>query len=155
MTRAERRAAPEPARIPAAGRPMHPSGGGVDMTYKSNTLATWIALIGGSLGLHRFYLHGFRDPWGWLFAWPTLLGLYGVQRMRELGQDDQLAWALIPLLGAAKALAHFEEALAIKPGQGVSIPGEVRWHPVQDDAATTLMHEVHEVAKIIGAAEAL
>ena len=40
------------------------------MTYKSKTLATWIALIGGSLGLHRFYLHGFRDPWGWLFAWP-------------------------------------------------------------------------------------
>lgn len=69
------------------------------MTYKSKTLATWIALIGGSLGLHRFYLHGFRDPWGWLFAWPTLLGLYGVQRMRELGQDDHLAWALIPLLG--------------------------------------------------------
>jgi nicotinamide riboside transporter PnuC len=66
---------------------------------KSKTLATWIALVGGSLGLHRFYLHGFRDPWGWLFPWPTLLGLAGVTRMRELGQDDQLAWLLIPLLG--------------------------------------------------------
>ena len=58
---------------------------------KSKTLATWIALIGGSLGLHRFYLHGFRDPWGWLFPLPTLVGLYGVQRMRLLGQDDRLA----------------------------------------------------------------
>ena len=35
-------------------------------SYRSKTLASWIALIGGSLGLHRFYLHGFRDPWGWL-----------------------------------------------------------------------------------------
>jgi len=67
--------------------------------YKSKTLATWIALVGGSVGLHRFYLHGLRDRWGWLFVWPTLLGVYGVQRMRVLGQDDTLAWVLIPLLG--------------------------------------------------------
>ena len=67
--------------------------------YKSKTLATWIALLGGSLGLHRFYLRGFADPWGWLHGAPTLLGLYGVQRVREFGQDDQLAWVLVPLLG--------------------------------------------------------
>jgi hypothetical protein len=73
--------------------------------YKSKTLATWIALIGGSVGLHRFYLHGFRDRLGWLFVLPTLLGVYGVQRMRHLGADDQLAWALIPLLGLTLAVA--------------------------------------------------
>jgi len=67
--------------------------------YRSKTLATWIALIGGAFGLHRFYLHGLSDRWGWLFMPPTLAGLYGVQRMREFGVDDQLAWALIPLLG--------------------------------------------------------
>ena len=66
---------------------------------KSKTLATWIALIGGPLGLHRFYLHGWRDAWGWLHPWPTLAGLYGIERVRELGQDDHLSWALIPLLG--------------------------------------------------------
>ena len=66
---------------------------------RSKTLATWAALLGGSLGLHRFYLHGLRDRWGWLHPWPTLVGLYGVVRMRELGQDDRLAWVLIPLLG--------------------------------------------------------
>ena len=71
--------------------------------YKSKTLATWIALVGGSLGLHRFYLHGFRDGLGWLCPWPTLLGLYGVERMRQLGQDDPLSWVLIPLLGAMLA----------------------------------------------------
>jgi hypothetical protein len=67
--------------------------------YKSKTLAAWIALLGGSFGLHRFYLYGMRDRLGWLHPWPTLLGLYGVQRVLEFGQDDHLAWALIPLLG--------------------------------------------------------
>jgi len=78
---------------------MTPSG----PAYKSKTLATWIALIGGGLGLHRFYLHGFRDVLGWLHPWPTLIGLYGVERMQQLGQDDHLAWLLIPLLGLTLA----------------------------------------------------
>jgi uncharacterized membrane protein len=39
------------------------------------------------------------DRWAWLFIPPTLIGLYGVQRMREFGVDDHVAWALIPLLG--------------------------------------------------------
>jgi hypothetical protein len=66
---------------------------------RSRTWATWIAILGGSLGLHRFYLHGVRDIGGWLHPLPTLIGLYGVTRMRSLGQDDQLAWVLIPWLG--------------------------------------------------------
>ena len=73
--------------------------------YKSKTFATWLALVGGSLGLHRFYLHGRRDRWGWLFIAPTLVGLYGVLRMRELGADDHLAWVLIPFLGITLAVA--------------------------------------------------
>ena len=72
---------------------------------KSKTVATWIALIGGAFGLHRFYLNGLRDPWGWLFPWPTLLGLHGVWRMREYGQDDRLAWVLLPVLGVVLAVA--------------------------------------------------
>jgi hypothetical protein len=62
-------------------------------------LATWIALLGGPLGLHRLYLHGFKDVWGWLHPLPTLIGLYGVERMQQFGQDDQLSWLLIPVLG--------------------------------------------------------
>lgn len=71
--------------------------------HKSKTLATWIALVAGAVGLHRFYLRGLRDPWGWMYPAPTLAGAYGLNRMLELGQDDQLAWALIPLLGLAIA----------------------------------------------------
>lgn len=67
--------------------------------YRSKTLATWIAVLGGALGLHRFYLYGVRDLIGWLHPLPTLVGLVGVIRMRELGQDDRLAWLLLPVLG--------------------------------------------------------
>jgi hypothetical protein len=66
---------------------------------RSKTLATWLAVFGGSLGLHRFYLYGWRDWAGWLHPLPALVGLVGVVRMRNLGQDDIASWALIPLLG--------------------------------------------------------
>ena len=66
---------------------------------RSKTLATWLAVIGGSLGLHHFYLHGLRSRAGWLYPLPTLVGLAGVVRMRNLGVDDRLSWALIPWLG--------------------------------------------------------
>jgi hypothetical protein len=72
-------------------------------TGKSKTLTTWMAFLFGSLGLHRFYLRGWGDAWGWLHLPPTLLGAYGVKRMLEFGQDDRLAWALIPLLGLSVA----------------------------------------------------
>lgn len=71
--------------------------------YKSKTLAAWIAFLGGGLGLHRFYLYGFRDVWGWLHPIPTLIGWWGVQRMQQYGQDDALSWLLIPILGVTLA----------------------------------------------------
>nr|WP_316644280.1 hypothetical protein [uncultured Roseateles sp.] len=69
------------------------------MSARSKTLATWLALAGGSLGLHRFYMFGFKDKLAWLHPLPTLAGYYGLRRMELLGQDDHLAWVLIPLLG--------------------------------------------------------
>ena len=65
----------------------------------SKTLATWIAVIGGSVGLHHFYLRGWRSPLGWLYLPPTLAGLAGATRLRTLGVDDRVAWALVPWLG--------------------------------------------------------
>ncbi len=67
--------------------------------YRSKTVATWLALLFGSVGVHRFYLFGFTDLWAWLHPWPTLLGAVGVLRMLAIGQDDRVAWLLIPLLG--------------------------------------------------------
>lgn len=66
---------------------------------KNKTVAAWLAFAGGPLGLHRFYLAGFGDMLGWILPIPTALGLYGVQRMQNLGVDDTWSWLLIPLLG--------------------------------------------------------
>lgn len=66
---------------------------------KNKTIAAWLALIGGPLGLHRFYLRGMGDLLGWLLPIPTALGLYGIERVQQNGLDDQLSWVLIPLLG--------------------------------------------------------
>lgn len=66
---------------------------------KSKTIAAWLALVGGPLGLHRFYLRGIGDMLGWLLPVPTLVGAYGVLRMWSLGQDDALSWILVPVGG--------------------------------------------------------
>jgi hypothetical protein len=104
-----------------------------DTHYRSKTLAAWLALLGGTLGLHRLYLHGLGDRWAWLHPLPTALGLIGLHRIRTLGQEDHLAWLLLPLLGlsiAAAALAGIVYALT---------PDE-RWdqqrNPGRDGAAT-------------------
>jgi hypothetical protein len=76
-----------------------------DTHYRSKTLTAWLALLGGTLGLHRMYLHGLGDRWAWLHPLPTALGLIGMHRLRTLGQDDRLAWLLLPLLGLSIAVA--------------------------------------------------
>jgi hypothetical protein len=72
---------------------------------KSKTLATWLAVLGGALGLHRFYLYGLKDWAGWLYPLPTFVGGLGVQRALAFGQDDRLAWVLIPWAGLSLSAA--------------------------------------------------
>lgn len=66
---------------------------------KNKTGAAWLAFIGGQLGLHRFYLYGWGDLWGWVHPLVAALGWWGMDRVRMYGQDDQTAWVLIPMLG--------------------------------------------------------
>ena len=110
----------------------------VGTSPRSKTLAAWLALLLGTLGVHRFYLHGWHDRLGWLHLPPTLAGLYGVLRMRELGQDDTLAGLLVPLLGlmiSAAMVAGIVHALTPdetwaarhNPGRPVTATG---WGPV-------------------------
>jgi divalent metal cation (Fe/Co/Zn/Cd) transporter len=70
---------------------------------KNKTFVTWLTLLGGPIGLHRFYLFGLKDYTGWTFTWITLIGLYGVQRVQEFGLDDVLSWWLLPVFGFAIA----------------------------------------------------
>ncbi len=67
--------------------------------YRSKTVAAWLALLLGSVGLHRIYLNGPTDKLAWGHVPLTVLGLVGAERMTAFGQDDRLAWLLVPLLG--------------------------------------------------------
>lgn len=104
---------------------------------KNKTLAVWLTLSVGALGLHRLYL-GRYDWIAKLAPIPTLLGAYGITRARTLGVDDQWSWALIPLLGfmlAACALNALVYGLMdaakwnarFNPGQPESPKGETNW----------------------------
>ena len=74
---------------------------------KNKTIAAFLALIFGQLGLHRLYLFGLKDHWIWVHPVMASLGWWGVYRARHFGQDDQLAWVLIPLLGFTLAANAF------------------------------------------------
>ena len=99
---------------------------------KNKTLAAWLAFVGGPLGLHRFYLHGWRDPLGWILPLPTLLGTYGVLRAQRLGVDDQLSWILVPLLGFTVAACALT---AIVYGLSSREKWNARFNPEADDQA--------------------
>jgi hypothetical protein len=120
-------------------------------SMKNKTVAAWLAFVGGPLGLHRFYLHGLGDTLGWLLPIPTALGLYGIQRVQQWGQDDQLSWALIPLLGftiAACALVAILYGLSspekwnqrFNPqAQREAAPGHTNWFTIGAIAAALMI----------------
>lgn len=85
---------------------------------KNKTLTVWLAVLGGHMGLHRFYLRGLGDWIGWLHPIASALGWWGVERVKQFGQDDVLSWVLIPFLGmsiAASCLAGIVYALSDRP----------------------------------------
>ncbi len=72
---------------------------------KNKTLATWLTFFGGPLGLHRFYLRGLGDLWGWLLPVPTALGLYGIERVMQFGRFERWTHPTIPFDQAAALAA--------------------------------------------------
>ncbi|WP_429951959.1 hypothetical protein ACQYWY_10475 [Comamonas sediminis] len=118
---------------------------------KSKTLATWLAFLGGPLGLHRFYLFGLGDMIGWMLPIPTALGLYGMERIASHGIDDQVSWLLVPLLGftiAACALVAIVYGLMApekwnarhNPGLPEdALPGRTRWLTIFGIVASLLI----------------
>jgi TM2 domain-containing membrane protein YozV len=49
----------------------------MSVSHKNKTFATLLAAAAGGIGLHRFYLRGLEDKWGWLHA-ASLLGCAAV-----------------------------------------------------------------------------
>ena len=85
---------------------------GIDLTV--------LSVFGGALGLHHFYLGG-RWRWlGLLYPVPTLVGVAGVIRMRNLGQDDRLSWLLIPWGGLTISIGMFCAIV-------IGLTSDIRW----------------------------
>ncbi|MBU6259045.1 MAG: TM2 domain-containing protein [Burkholderiales bacterium] len=88
------------------------------MSPRSKTVAAWLAVLLGTLGAHRVYLHGWGDRWARLFPLPTLVGLYGAWRIDQLGQDDRLSWVLTPVLGLMITVAMLSAiVIALTPDE--------------------------------------
>ena len=90
----------------------------MSQSKKNKTLTVWLAVLGGHMSLHRFYLRGPGDAIGWLHPIASALGWWGVERVRAFGQDDVLSWLLIPFLGmsiATSCLAGIVYALSDRP----------------------------------------
>lgn len=101
--------------------------------YRSKTLAAWLALVAGTLGLHRIYLHGVGDKLAWAHVPLTTLGFVGAERMVTLGQNDRLAWVLVPVLGLMLSQAMlFAILYALTPDER----WDARYNPGHPERAT-------------------
>ena len=49
----------------------------MSVLHKNKSFAALLAVVAGGIGLHRFYLRGLGDKWGWLHA-ASLLGVAAV-----------------------------------------------------------------------------
>jgi TM2 domain-containing membrane protein YozV len=76
-------------------------------SHKNKTFATFLALILGGLGAHRFYLYGWKDLWAWLHFATLLISLLLVYTITDL----TLMFAAGPLI--ISVLVSFIETLVI------------------------------------------
>jgi TM2 domain-containing membrane protein YozV len=78
--------------------------------FRSKTVTALLAFLLGSVGAHRFYLYGPRDPFGWAHVIGTALGIPGVLLLAASERAAALGWALaVP--GAISLLAAFLAAI--------------------------------------------
>nr|WP_026075686.1 TM2 domain-containing protein [Noviherbaspirillum massiliense] len=77
--------------------------------HKNKTLATLLAFLFGSLGAHRFYLHGKKDFWAWIYL--AAFSLYCCFVFLA-SSTDSLVFSILTLLPLA-TYAGFIEALVI------------------------------------------
>jgi TM2 domain-containing membrane protein YozV len=86
--------------------------------FRSKTLTALLACVGGSFGLHRFYLYGKRDVFGWLHVLAALVGLTGLALLIASQRDSLLGWILV-IPGDITLLTGFLAAIVygLRPDQ--------------------------------------
>ncbi len=80
------------------------------MAHKNKTLATFFAAVTGGAGIHRFYLRGARDPWGWLHLAGLAATLIGFVMA---GRNDPVTTLLVSLPLTLSCLAGALQALLL------------------------------------------
>jgi TM2 domain-containing membrane protein YozV len=78
--------------------------------FRSKTVTAALAFLFGTLGIHRFYLHGTRDVWGWAHIVGTLIGIPGFLLLAATERTSTLGWLLV-MPGAVSMLAAFLAAI--------------------------------------------
>lgn len=76
-------------------------------SHKNKTFATLLAFLLGGAGLHRFYLRGKNDTWGWLHA----ASIAAVGLVTAAAPEADIYFKLLPL--TASILIGFLEALVL------------------------------------------
>jgi TM2 domain-containing membrane protein YozV len=76
-------------------------------SHKNKTFATLLAMLFGGIGLHRFYLYGPGDRWGWLHLSSLLVS----SMLTGLWFEQPLLFTAAPLV--VSILAGFIAALAL------------------------------------------
>lgn len=123
---------------------------------RSKVIATWLAIVGGGLGLHRFYLYGRSDGLAWLHIVPSLIGAFGFWRLRDYGTDDWLGSALVPWLGLSIAAAMLAAIVyGLMPGDqwrarfgGTGSAGQTGWATVTGAALALALGATAAIAAI-------
>lgn len=75
--------------------------------HKNKAFTALLAFLLGSLGAHRFYLHGAKDAWGWLH----LAAMPATLLLRQIFPEADWFYQILPL--TLSALAGFLEALVL------------------------------------------
>ncbi len=86
-----------------AGKPLPPY-------FRSKTLTAALAFLFGYIGLHRFYLYGMRDKYGWAHIVGIILGAVGFMLLAATERASILGWVLA-FPGAVSLLAAFLSAI--------------------------------------------
>ncbi|MES2257321.1 MAG: NINE protein [Pseudomonadota bacterium] len=79
----------------------------MSVPHKNKSFATLLAFIAGGVGVHRFYLRGSKDAWGWLH----LASVPAVAAVMAAAPQADIYFKLLPLF--ISMLAGFLEALVL------------------------------------------
>jgi TM2 domain-containing membrane protein YozV len=78
--------------------------------FKSKTLTAALAFLFGWAGLHRFYLRGAGDRYGWLHVIGSALGVVGAWLMWTSERASLAGW-ILSVIGCVSVLAGFLAAI--------------------------------------------